>query len=291
LKISEGCDRTCSFCAIPLIRGKHKSKTIEEIVLEARILAEKGVKEIMLIAQDLTYYGIDIYKKQALAELLERLSDIEQFEWIRLHYAYPASFPKDILKIMKERKNICKYLDIPFQHISDNVLKNMRRGVNSSQTVDLISMLRSEVPGLTLRSTLLVGHPGEEEKDFDELKSFVEKVRFDRLGVFTYSEEEDTYAAEKFTDSVPQNVKEERASAIMEIQQSISEEINQGKVGKTLKVIIDRKEGEFWVGRSESDSPEVDNEVLVKSDKKLKQGSFYEVEITSADSFDLFAKV
>lgn len=291
LKISEGCDRTCSFCAIPLIRGKHKSKPIEDIIEEAEKLVDKGVKEIMLIAQDLTYYGVDIYKNQSLAVLLEKISDIKGLEWIRLHYAYPASFPMDILSVIRERTNICKYLDIPFQHISDNVLRNMRRGVNSSQTLSLINKLRSEIPGLTLRSTLLVGHPGEDEKDFEQLKSLVREVKFDRLGVFTYSEEEDTYAAEKFPDSISQKVKDDRASEIMAIQQEISDEKNQEKIGRKIKVIIDRKEGEYWIGRSEGDSPEVDNEVLVKSEKKLKIGDFYSVEITSADSFDLFAKL
>lgn len=291
LKISEGCDRTCSFCAIPLIRGKHKSKNLEDIVTETKQLVSNGVKEIMLIAQDLTYYGVDIYKKQALADLLERIADIKGLEWIRLHYAYPASFPKDVLNVMRERENICNYLDIPFQHISDKVLRNMRRGINSSQTYDLIEMFRNEIPGLTLRSTLLVGHPGEDDAAFDELKTFVEKIKFDRLGVFTYSEEEDTYAAEKFKDILSQTAKQKRADAIMKIQQSISEEKNEEKVGKSIKVIIDRKEGEFWIGRSEGDSPEVDNEVLVKSTKKLKIGEFYDVEVTSADSFDLFANI
>jgi ribosomal protein S12 methylthiotransferase len=291
LKISEGCDRTCSFCAIPLIRGKHVSKSQEDIVTEAKHLVKNGVKEIMLIAQDLTYYGIDIYKKQALAELLKKIADINGLEWIRLHYAYPASFPKDILQVMRERSNICNYLDIPFQHINDKVLKNMRRGINSNQTYDLITMLRTEIPELTLRSTLLVGHPGEGEKEFEELKEFVEKVRFERLGVFTYSEEEDTYAAEKFKDSISKQLKQKRADSIMKIQQGISEEINTGKVSKSLKAIIDRKEGEFWIGRSEGDSPEVDNEVLIKSTKKLEIGTFYNIEVTSADSFDLYAKI
>ena len=290
LKISEGCDRTCSFCAIPLIRGKHKSKTMENIVAEAQKLVEKGVKEIMLIAQDLTYYGVDIYKRQALAGILEKLTDIKGLEWIRLHYAYPASFPKEILKVMREHYNICNYLDIPFQHISDNVLRNMRRGINSSQTYDLISMLRSEVPNLTLRSTLLVGHPGETKKDFEELKTFVEKVGFERLGIFTYSEEEDTYAAEKFKDSTSQSVKEKRAAEIMEIQQAISFAKNKKRIGETIKLIIDRKEADYWVGRSEGDSPEVDNEVLVKSSKNLNIGKFYDVIVNDADSFDLFAE-
>jgi ribosomal protein S12 methylthiotransferase len=292
LKISEGCDRTCSFCAIPLIRGKHKSKTKEDIITEAKSLVLNGTKEIILIAQDLTYYGVDIYKGQELPDLLKRLSDIKDLDWIRLHYAYPTSFPKELLQVIRERVNICNYLDIPFQHISNNVLRNMRRGVNSSQTYDLIDMFRMEVPDLTLRTTLLVGHPGEEEKDFEELKEFVQKVRFDRLGVFTYSEEEDTYAAEKFTDTITDEVKEERAGAIMEMQEQISLEINEAKVGKVFKTIIDRVEGEYFIGRTEGDSPEVDNEVLIKLDKnKLIVGEFYPVKITSADAFDIFGAI
>ncbi len=291
LKISEGCDRTCSFCAIPLIRGKHKSRKLEDILTEARGLVSKGVKEIMLIAQDLTFYGVDIYKKQALADLLRQLSDINGLEWIRLHYAYPASFPKDVLQVMREKENICNYLDIPFQHISDKVLRNMRRGVNSTQTYDLINMFRKEIPNLTLRSTLLVGHPGEGEEEFQQLIDFVEKTRFDRMGVFTYSEEEDTYAAEKFKDSIPQEIKEERATRIMDLQEKISLEINESKVSKVYKTIIDRREGEYWVGRTEADSPEVDNEVLVQSEKDLKIGEFYQVEITSADNFDVFGTI
>jgi ribosomal protein S12 methylthiotransferase len=293
LKISEGCDRTCSFCAIPLIRGKHKSKPKEALVDEAKQLVSKGVKEIMLIAQDLTYYGVDIYKSQELPDLLRKLSDIERLEWIRLHYAYPTSFPKGVLEVMKERENICNYLDIPFQHVSDNVLRNMRRGVNSSQTYDLIDMFRREVPNLSLRTTLLVGHPGESEQDFAELKEFVQKVKFDRLGVFTYSEEEDTYAAEKFEDTIPEEIKEQRAAEIMEIQEQISLDKNEAKVGKTLKTIIDRVEGEFYIGRTEADSPEVDNEVLIKfeSGTEINIGEFYPVKITSADVHDLYGIV
>lgn len=292
LKISEGCDRTCSFCAIPLIRGKHKSRPIEDILTEAQKLSEKGVKELMLIAQDLTFYGVDNYKKQSLANLLERFSsDIPELKWIRLHYAYPASFPKDILSVMKENESICNYLDIPFQHISDNVLKHMRRGVNSSQTYDLITSIRENVPDITLRSTLMVGHPGETDKDFEQLIRFVEDVQFDRLGVFTYSEEEDTYAANRYKDAIPQHVKDERASRIMEIQEEISLEKNNAKIGKEYKVIIDRREGEYWIGRTEADSPEVDNEVLIKSDQKIKAGEFYQVEITSVDSFDLYGSI
>ena len=291
LKISEGCDRTCSFCAIPLIRGKHKSKPKEVVIAEAKNLVAQGVKEIMLIAQDLTFYGIDIYKKQELADLLKQLSDIQGLEWIRLHYAYPASFPHDVLEVMRERKNICNYLDIPFQHISDQVLRNMRRGVNSSQTYDLIERFKREVPNLTLRTTLLVGHPGETEEDFELLKQFVQKIEFDRLGVFTYSEEEDTYAGDKFEDTIPEDIKEARAAEIMAIQEEISLQKNETKVGQTYKTIIDRVEGEYFVGRTESDSPEVDNEVLINSNSKLNIGDFYPIEITSADAFDIFGQV
>jgi len=291
LKISEGCDRTCSFCAIPLIKGKHKSKPKEAVIAEAKNLVAQGVKEIMLIAQDLTFYGIDIYKKQELADLLKQLSDIQGLEWIRLHYAYPASFPHDVLEVMRERKNICNYLDIPFQHISDQVLRNMRRGVNSSQTYDLIERFKREVPNLTLRTTLLVGHPGETEEDFELLKQFVQKIEFDRLGVFTYSEEEDTYAGDKFEDTIPEDIKEARAAEIMAIQEEISLQKNETKVGQTYKTIIDRVEGEYFVGRTESDSPEVDNEVLINSNSKLNIGDFYPIEITSADAFDIFGQV
>lgn len=290
LKISEGCDRTCSFCAIPLIRGKHKSVPKEQLVDEANSLAKKGVKELILIAQDLTYYGVDIYKKQTLGDLLNDLAEVKGIEWIRLHYAYPKSFPKDVLQIMRERKNICNYLDIPFQHISDNVLRNMRRGINSSQTYDLIKSFREEVPNLTLRTTLLVGHPGEEEEDFQQLVDFVKDVRFDRLGVFTYSEEEDTYAAINYVNQIPEEVKQERADRIMEMQEEISRELNQEKVGTTIPVIIDRKEGEYFIGRSEGDSPEVDNEILITSDRNIKVGEFCNIEVTSADAFDLYGK-
>jgi ribosomal protein S12 methylthiotransferase len=288
LKISEGCDRTCSFCAIPLIRGKHRSKTMEELVVEAKNLVNNGVKELILIAQDLTYYGVDIYRKQALAELLDRIADIQGLEWIRLHYAYPASFPKDVLYLMKERENICNYLDIPFQHISDNVLRNMRRSVNSLQTNDLISSIRDIVPDITLRTTLLVGHPGENNEDFEQLLEFVRKTEFDRLGVFTYSEEEGTYAANKYQDVIPQETKDLRASRIMEIQEDISLKKNNSKIGKRIRIIIDRREGDYWIGRSKGDSPEVDNEVLIHYDKNIKEGNFYTIEIVGADNFDLY---
>jgi ribosomal protein S12 methylthiotransferase len=246
----------------------------------------------MLIAQDLTFYGVDNYKKQSLAELLKRLSsDIPELKWIRLHYAYPASFPKDILSVMKENDSICNYLDIPFQHISDNVLKHMRRGVNSSQTYDLIASIRDIVPDITLRSTLMVGHPGETDKDFEQLIRFVEDVQFDRLGVFTYSEEEDTYAANRYKDVIPQQVKDERASRIMEIQEEISLKKNNAKIGKEYKVIIDRREGEYWIGRTEGDSPEVDNEVLIPISQEVEIGNFYTTKIIKTNSFDLYGTI
>ncbi len=289
LKISEGCDRQCSFCAIPLMRGKHKSKSIEDNINEAKILAASGVKELILIAQDLTYYGVDIYGKQKLAELLTRFSDIEGLEWIRLHYAYPANFPKDVLKVMHERPNICNYLDIPFQHISNPVLKKMRRGITSKLTYELIDKFRENIPGLTLRTTLMTGHPGEGEEEFNELCSFVERTMFDRLGVFTYSEEEDTFGARTLNDGIPEEVKRSRSEQIMELQRKISAELNQTKVGKKLKVIIDRMEGEYYIGRTEGDSPEVDNEVLVKSNTSLQMGNFYQVEISGSEEYDLYA--
>ncbi len=291
LKISEGCDRTCAFCAIPLIRGKHKSVPKEILLSQAKNLAEKGVKELILIAQDLTYYGLDIYKKQALPELLEKLSEIKGIEIIRLHYAYPANFPFDILKVMKEKPNIAKYLDIPFQHISDSVLKKMKRRHNKKQTLDLIKKLRQEIPEITIRTTLLVGFPGETEKDFNELKKFVKETRFDRLGVFTYSEEENTFGGDNYEDDVPQEIKQARADEIMKIQQQISYEINQNKIGKTFKVIIDKETDEYYTGRTEFDSPEVDNEVLIKKDRQLKTGNIYSVKIISAEEFDLFGEI
>lgn len=291
LKISEGCDRQCSFCAIPLMRGKHKSKSIESIVKEAESLAKKGVKELILIAQDLTYYGIDSNKKQNLAILLEQLQAIKGIEWIRLHYAYPAGFPNDVLDVMRKHSSICNYLDIPFQHISDNVLKKMRRGVTSQQTYSLIEKFRNEIPNLTLRTTLMVGHPGEGEEEFNELLEFVKQVRFDRLGVFSYSEEEDTYGARNFKDAVPEEIKQERVDKIMELQQSISLELNTNKLGGKLKVVVDSREGEYYIGRTEADSPEVDNEVLLKSDRELNIGEFYEATIIEANDYDLIGKV
>jgi ribosomal protein S12 methylthiotransferase len=291
LKVSEGCDRKCSFCAIPMIRGKHVSKSIEAVIGEAQSLVHSGVKEIILIAQDLTYYGIDLYRKQKLAELLTRLSDIEGLDWLRLHYAYPVNFPKEVTKVVSNRQNICNYLDIPFQHINSTVLKKMRRGITSSQTYDLIDLLRNEIPDLTLRSTLMVGHPGEGQSEYDELVEFVQKVRFDRLGVFTYSEEEDTYGAKHYADRVTEEEKEDRSSQIMYIQRDISLQLNTGKIGKKFKTIIDRREGDYFIGRTEADSPEVDNEVLIKSAIPLNIGEFREVKIIAAEEYDLMAEL
>lgn len=291
LKISEGCDRRCSFCAIPLIRGSHISRSQEEIIAEATGLAEKGVKEIILIAQDLTYYGLDLYKKQSLAELLDKLASVRGLEWIRLQYAYPASFPDDVIASIRDHENICNYLDIPFQHINDTVLQTMRRGINSRQTRELIDKLRKEIPGLTLRTTMMVGHPGEDGKAFNELIEFISRVRFDRLGVFQYSEEEDTWSARHHPDVIPAEIKEERMGALMELQEKISMENNLKRVGNTIKTIIDRKEGDYYIGRTESDSPEVDNEVIIGSQKALKTGEFYTVRIHEATAFDLLGNV
>ncbi len=293
LKISEGCDRNCSFCAIPDIRGKHISKPIDEIIIEAKKLQKKGVKELILIAQDLTYYGLDIYKENKLKELLEQLSVIDGIEWIRLHYAYPSKFPFEILKVMREKDNICNYLDIPFQHISDSVLSNMRRGIDKSKTLELIEILRIELPDLALRTTLMVGHPGETEKEFEELKQFVIDARFDRLGVFTYSEEENTFGAEQFDDVISDEVKNNRSEEIMAIQQEISRQLNARKNGKVLKVIIDREEGDYFIGRTEFDSPEVDNEVLINKSEiaKIEIGTFYNVKITTSEDYDLFGDI
>ena len=292
LKISEGCDRTCAFCAIPFMRGKHKSKPIELIVKEAVSLACKGVKELILIAQDLTYYGIDLYNKQKLSDLLKYISDVEGIEWIRLHYAYPASFPTDIVRVIKERSNICKYLDIPFQHINNGILSRMKRGINRNQTYELIEYLRNEIPGIALRTTLMVGYPGEGSKEFGELKEFVRRIKFDRLGVFTYSEEDDTWSALNLRDTVPEKVKTNRADIIMKEQMQISKILNNNKIGRLFKVIVDRREGANYVCRSEFDSPEVDNEVLVsQKGVKFNIGDFYNVKIHSADEYDLYGEV
>jgi ribosomal protein S12 methylthiotransferase len=291
LKISEGCDRPCSFCAIPLMRGKHISRPIEELVLEAKNLAKNGTKELLLIAQDSTYYGLDIYKKRNLADLLKRLSDVEGIDWIRLHYAFPAGFPLDVLDTMAERPNICNYLDIPLQHGSSEMLKIMRRGITREKTEELLQTIREKVPGIAIRTTLIAGHPGETEAHFDEMMRFVETSRFDRLGVFPYSHEENTHS-HSFEDDVPAEVKQERVDALMELQQGISLELNQTKVGKTFKVLVDRKEGGSFIGRTEHDSPEVDNEVIFEGTSNyLRIGDFVDAKVTSATEFDLMAEV
>ncbi len=291
LKISEGCDRPCSFCAIPLMRGIHKSTSIEDLVNQTKSLAAKGVKELILIAQDLTYYGLDIYKKRNLSELLKHLSDVEGIEWIRLHYAFPSGFPMDILDVMNERDNICKYLDMPLQHISDNMLKSMRRGTTKNKTNELIHEIRSRVPNLTLRTTLIGGYPGETDDDFLQMKEWVEETKFDRLGIFTYSHEENTHAYQ-LIDNVPDEIKKERCAEIMAVQQTISSDINNSKIGKTFKVLIDRKEGNYFVGRTEADSPEVDNEVLIEAASNyLRIGDFSNITITETQEFDLFGVI
>ena len=291
LKISEGCDRTCSYCSIPLITGKYKSRPIEDIEDEVRRLVASGVKEFQFIAQDLTYYGLDLYKSMKLPELVERISDIKGVEWIRLHYAYPAHFPVDLLRVMRERDNVCNYLDIALQHISDRMLKIMRRNISKQQTIDLINRFREEVPGIHIRTTMMVGHPGETEADFNELLDFVKDARFERLGAFPYSHEEDTYNDKNYTDDVPANIKQERMNTLMETQEGIALSINEAKVGKTMKVIIDREDPDYYVGRTEFDSPEVDGEVLISKDMKLNTGDFYDVRIDSAYPFDLIGTV
>lgn len=288
-KIAEGCDRPCSFCAIPLMRGKHVSVPIEDLVKSARKLADNGVKELILIAQDLTYYGLDLYKKRKLADLLNSLSDVDGIEWIRLHYAYPSGFPIDVLDVMKQKDNICKYLDIPLQHASNNMLEAMRRGITKEKTINLISEIRNKIPEIAIRTTLITGYPEETEKDFEELKDFVKEMRFDRLGVFPYSHEENTFAYH-FKDNVSEQIKMERANQIMQIQQEISLSLNQQKIGKTLKVLFDKKEGNYFVGRTEYDSPDVDNEVLLDAQNSyVRIGHFANVKITDATEFDLHA--
>ncbi|MGY4386354.1 ribosomal protein S12 methylthiotransferase [Pedobacter sp. UYP24] len=291
LKIAEGCNRPCSFCAIPLMRGKHVSRDMQELVNEVKILAANGTKELILIAQDLTYYGLDIYGKRNLDELLRRISDVAGIEWIRLQYAYPSGFPMEILDAMNERENICKYLDMPLQHITDNMLKSMRRGITKQKTIDIVNQIRDKVPGIAMRTTLICGYPGETEEDFEDMMSWVENTRFDRLGCFTYSHEEKTHA-HILIDDVPEEVKQERVDAIMELQQGISFDINQDKVGKTYKVLVDRKEGDFFIGRTEYDSPEVDNEVLIDAITGYAAvGSFVNVEIYRAEDFDLYGRI
>ena len=291
LKIAEGCDRPCSFCAIPLMRGKHRSTPIEDLVIEAKKLAANGVKELILIAQDLTYYGLDLYKKRNLAELLKALVKVEGIEWIRLHYAFPTGFPMDVLEVMKNEPKICNYLDIPLQHISDKILKSMRRGTTQAKTTKLLQQFREAVPNMAIRTTLIVGYPGETEEDFQTLKQWVEAMRFERLGCFTYSHEENTHAY-NLDDDVPQEIKQARANEIMELQSQISWELNQTKIGQTLRVVVDRKEGQHFVGRTEFDSPDVDNEVLIDASKVyLKTGEYATVTITDAADFDLYAEV
>ena len=290
-KIAEGCNRPCSFCAIPLMRGKHVSKPIEDLVKEAKFLAKNGTKELILIAQDLTYYGLDIYKKRNLADLLRRISDVEGIEWIRLQYAYPSGFPMDILDAMNERSNICNYLDMPLQHISDSMLSSMRRGITKQKTIDLVNKIRDKVPDIALRTTLICGYPGETVQDFEEMKDWVSETRFDRLGCFTYSHEEKTHAHE-LVDDVPEETKQERVESIMGIQQEISFEINQDKVGRTFKVLIDKKEGNYLTGRTEFDSPEVDNEVLIDTRiSYASPGTFVQVKVDRAEDFDLYGQI
>lgn len=291
LKIAEGCNRTCSYCAIPIMTGKYQSREMEEILEECRNLVKNGVKELLVMAQDLTYYGTDLYGENKLAELISRMADIEGVVWIKLHYAYPAGFPVEILKVMRERENVCNYLDIALQHCSDSMLQTMRRGVTKEQTISLVNKIRKEVPGIFLRTTLMAGHPGETEKDFEELCAFVREMKFERLGVFAYSHEEDTYCDKYYKDDVPLKVKKRRTEKIMEIQREISREVNDSMIGKTMRVLIDRKEEDYYIGRTEYDSPEVDPEVLIHSDKLLKIGEFYDVKITGAYDYDLTGEV
>ena len=290
LKISEGCDRPCSFCSIPLMRGKHQSRPIEELVQQAQNLSKKGIKELILIGQDTTFYGLDLYNERKLASLLEALAQVEGIEWIRLHYAFPSGFPKDVLEVMRDQPKVCNYLDIPLQHIADPILKSMRRGTTKEKTTQLLEEMRSKLPGIALRTTLIVGYPGETDEDFETLKQWVKKTRFDRLGCFTYSHEENTHAYH-LEDSVPEEVKQERLNTIMEIQSQISWEENQKCIGQTFKCLIDRKEGNYFVGRTYRDSPDVDNEVLIDAQQfYLKQGSFVRVKIISATDFDLIGE-
>lgn len=288
LKVSEGCDRKCAFCAIPLIRGKHVSRKMEDIIGEAEILARQGVRELILIAQDLSYYGLDLYGKRELTRLLSGLLSIDAFEWIRLHYLYPAGFPKPLISLMRDNPKICSYIDIPIQHISGRMLKIMKRSHDAAATRDLLHGIRRDYPEAAVRTTLIAGHPGETEADYLELRDFVSEYRFDRLGVFAYSHEEGTWSGDKYPDDVPDDIKESRVSELMAIQQSISAELNESKTGRVLKTVIDRREGAYYVGRTEYDSPEVDNEVLISSEKELIPGSFYRILITGAAEFDLF---
>ena len=293
VKISEGCDRKCAYCAIPIITGSHKSRPIEEVLDEVKLLVSQGTKEFQVIAQELTYYGIDLYHKQMLPELIERMAAIPGVEWIRLHYAYPTRFPMDLLRVMREHPNVCNYLDIALQHISDHMLSRMQRHITKEETIDLIAAMRREVPGITIRTTLMVGFPGETEEDFNELLDFVRQARFDRMGAFAYSEEEGTYAAENYDDDVPEDIKDERLDQLMTIQEGIAAELSEEKVGQTFRVIIDRREGDYFIGRTEHDSPEVDCEVLINANEQqlLTIGSFYNVRINDFEGFDLFGEV
>ena len=290
LKISEGCDRRCSYCAIPIITGRHRSRPMEDILQEVRSLVEQGVKEFQVIAQEITYYGVDLYHERRIAQLVEAIAEVPGVEWVRLHYAYPTDFPMELLRVMREHNNICRYLDIALQHCADNVLSAMHRHVNSQQTYELIEKLRAEVPGIHIRTTLMVGHPGETEEDFKQLIDFVKWARFERMGAFAYSEEEGTYSALHYQDDIPQEVKDARLSKLMRVQQAISADVQESKVGQTMRVIIDRQEGDYFVGRTEFDSPEVDPEVLIHADEglALPTGSFQWVRIDSADDFDLY---
>ncbi|MCC8096791.1 MAG: 30S ribosomal protein S12 methylthiotransferase RimO [Tannerellaceae bacterium] len=291
LKIGEGCNRTCSYCSIPIITGRYRSQPIEEIEKEVRLLVSQGVKEFQMIAQDLTYYGLDLYKRYALPELVERIADIPGVEWLRLHYAYPTHFPFDLLRVIRERENVCNYLDIALQHISDPMLKQMRRNITKEETYELMQRLREEVPGIHLRTTLMVGHPGEGEQDVEEMVEFIRTIRFERLGAFAYSHESGTYAYRHYEDSIPQEVKQDRLDYIMRIQERIADEISASKTGQTFKVMIDREEDDFYIGRTEFDSPEVDPEVLITKEQPLSVGNFYPVKIESADTFDLYGRV
>lgn len=291
IKIAEGCNRMCSYCAIPIITGHYQSRPMEDIIEEIEMLVRKGVKEFQIIAQDLTYYGMDIYKKFCIAELVDRIASVPGVEWVRLHYAYPARFPYDLLPVMRKHANVCKYLDIALQHISDNMLRMMHRHVTKEETYELLSRIRKEVPGIHIRTTLMVGHPGEGESDFEELKEFVRKARFERMGAFAYSEEEGTFSAEHYSDNIPEEVKQRRLDELMAVQEEIAAEINVSKVGQEMKVIIDREEEEYYIGRTEFDSLEVDPEVLIGKEKPLIIGNFYTVRITDAQTFDLFGEV
>ena len=291
LKIGEGCNRTCSYCSIPLITGAYQSRPMEDLVEEVKLLVGRGVKEFQLIAQDLTYYGLDLYKRMALPELIERISDVKGVEWIRLHYGYPAHFPLDLLRVMRERENVCKYMDIALQHISDNMLKLMRRNITKAQTYELMQRMREEVPGIHLRTTLMVGHPGETEADFEELLEFVRKMRFERMGAFAYSHESGTYAYQHYEDNIPEEIKQERLDILMRAQERISLVANTSKIDKTFKVMLDREEEDFYIGRTEYDSPEVDPEVLISKEQVLKPGNFYQVLIEDAQPFELYGRV